>query len=123
MLTLQVAKVTRNLKGLEVKTRLQAAAALYQEAQLEMAESMRRTPVATGTLKATHRTSLPKWKGNFVEVAITVGGVKAPYAVVVHEGTEVFHDPGQAKFLESTIFESAPFLLQRIGARLKRALI
>ena len=122
MFTIRVAKVTRNLKGLEVKTRFHAATALYQEGLDVMAESMRRTPVATSTLQKTHRTSEPVWEGNFVEVAITAGGPEAPYAVPVHERTEVFHNPGQSKFLESTVLESAPFLLTRIAARLKRGL-
>ena len=122
MFTIRVATVTRNLKGLEFKTQFEAASALYQEALDQTAESMRRTPVDTSTLQKTHKTSLPVWKGDFVEVAITAGGATAPYAVPVHERTEVLHNPGQAKFLESTVLESAPFLLKRIAARLKKGL-
>ena len=122
MFTIRVAKVTRNLKALESMTRFEAASALYQEGLDLTAESMRRTPVDTSTLQKTHKTSLPVWKGNFVEVAITAGGPEAPYGVPVHERTEVLHNPGQAKFLESTVLESAPFLLKRIAARLKKGL-
>ena len=112
----------RNLEKLERKNPERVAAALYQEGLDLMAESMRRTPVETGTLQKTHHTSEPVQRGPFVEVAITAGGPKAPYAVAVHERTEVFHNPGQAKFLESTILEDAPYFLKRIGARLKKGL-
>jgi len=118
MFELRVATVTKNLKKLERKNPRSVATALYQEGLELMAESMRRTPVETGTLQKTHRTALPKWRGPFVEVAIPAGGSKAPYAVPVHERLDVFHNPGQAKFLESTILESAPHLLARIGERL-----
>ena len=55
-------------------------------------------------------------------MTIEVGGPAAPYAVVVHEDLEAFHPTGQAKYLESTIMQSAPFMLDRISKRLKAAL-
>lgn len=93
--------------------------ALYAEAQTEREESMRRTPVDTGALRASHTVTQPKVSGRDIEVTIGVGGPAAPYAVHVHENLEAFHAVGQAKFLQSTLFESIPFLAKRIAARLR----
>ncbi len=96
----------------------QAARALYQEALVESKESQRRTPVDTGALRATHEVQKPRIEGHDVSVAIRVGGPSAPYAVIVHEDLEADHKVGQAKFLESTILESRPFLAERIAKRI-----
>ena len=96
--------------------------ALYNEGLIEMAESMARTPVKTGALRGSHITRHPEYRGQDVSVTIEVGGPAAPYAVVVHEDLEAFHPTGQAKYLESTIMQSAPFMLDRISKRLKAAL-
>ena len=96
--------------------------ALYNEGLIEMAESMERTPVDTGALKGSHITEHPEYKGQDVSVTIKVGGPAAPYAVVGHEDLEAFHTTGQAKFLESTIMESAPHMKNRIAKRLMAAL-
>lgn len=96
----------------------EVSSALYEEAEIERKESMRRTPWETGTLRASHETSRPKmgWEG--WEVTISVGGPAAPYAVYVHENLEAFHKHGQAKFLESTIRESAPYMAKRVANRI-----
>tara|TARA_R110000824_G_scaffold185016_8_gene365941 strand:+ start:449 stop:829 length:381 start_codon:yes stop_codon:yes gene_type:complete len=95
--------------------------ALYSEALIEQAESMVRTPVDTGALRASHITTQPERSagGGTISVTIQVGGPAADYALQVHEDMEALHKTGQAKFLESTINESAPHLAARIGARLK----
>ena len=127
---LDVGKVIGNIKELDHTIPLVAAAALYQEALVEQKESMKRTPVDTGALRDSHQTSSPRWKGQNLEVTIKVGGPAAGYAVIVHEDMEADHTKrgrksgdvgvvGQAKFLESTILESAPFLLGRIAKRMK----
>ena len=126
----EVGKVIGNMKKLDHTLPLVAAAALYQEALVEQKESMKRTPVDTGALRDSHQTSLPKWKGQNLEVTIKVGGPAAGYAVIVHEDMEADHTKrgrksgdvgvvGEAKFLENTIKESAPFLLKRIAKRMK----
>jgi hypothetical protein len=95
----------------------EAARALYEEAQVEKTESMRRTPVEFGVLRASHDVSKPEISANEVSVKITVGGAAAPYAVHVHEDLEARHSVGQAKFLESTVAESRPFFAKRIADR------
>ena len=96
----------------------QAGRALVEEAQIEQKESMKRTPVLTGALRASHETSDFTLGKNTIEVDIKVGGASAPYAVAVHEDLSAFHRVGQAKFLESTIRESAPHMASRVSRRL-----
>ncbi len=112
------AALTQKLAKLGQEAMGQAAAALYQEGLVEMKESMRRTPVETGTLRASHETSRPVIAGRDVSVRIAVGGPAAPYALIVHENLEADHPVGQAKFLESTILESAPYLAERVAKRM-----
>jgi hypothetical protein len=91
--------------------------ALYAEAQIERTESMKRTPVDLGPLRASHTVFPPKGTGNEVTVDIAVGGPSAAYAVIVHEDLDATHKTGQAKFLESTLRESAPHMASRVAAR------
>lgn len=92
--------------------------ALYAEAQIERTESMKRTPVDLGPLRASHTVFPPKGRGMEVYVDIAVGGPSAAYAVIVHEDLDANHTTGQAKFLESTLRESAPHMSKRVAARL-----
>ena len=113
--------LTNLMKGLPHEE----AAALYVEAQIEKTESMKRTPVDVGNLKASHLVRPPvTHPDNHVSVTIAVGGPAAPYAIYVHENLEAHHKSGQAKFLESTLKESAPYMAQRVARRinLRRAL-
>jgi len=114
-----VRAIRAKLKQMSSALALKTGQALYQEALIEQKESMRRTPVDTGALRASHETSDFKFVGNTIEVAIKVGGPAAPYAVTVHEDLEAHHKVGQAKFLESTLRESAPFMLERVASRVK----
>jgi hypothetical protein len=93
-------------------------AALYQEALVESKESQRRTPVEFGVLRASHEVQPPVFSGLDVSVEIQVGGDAKEYALIVHENLEVDHPVGQAKFLESTLFESAPFMAERVAKRM-----
>lgn len=111
--------VVNNMLKFARDLRKKAAAALYQEALIEMKESMRRTPVDTGELRASHHVSKPLYEGFDASVTIEVGGPAAPYALYVHENLEADHKVGQAKFLESTLNESRPFMAKRIAARLQ----
>lgn len=120
VLTLKgVEDIQRKLLKLAQAVPHAAARALYEEAQIERTESMRRTPVDTGALRASHMVSKPRIEGRTISVSITVGGAAAPYAVVVHEDTYATHRVGQAKFLQSTIEESARFLAARVARRME----
>lgn len=97
---------------------LALGAALFEEAEIEATESRRRTPVEFGALRDSTHVTRPEVSSGSVEVTIGVGGPAAPYAIYVHENLENFHPVGQAKFLESTILESRPFMLRRLARRL-----
>ncbi len=103
---------------------LEEAGALFAEAQIERTESMRRTPVDHGNLRGSHIVMPPKLEAGRLSVTIAVGGEAAPYAIPVHENLEAFHKVGQAKFLESTIKESASHITARVARRidLRRAM-
>lgn len=120
-------EITLRLAGLDrVNERLNRMAqgiglefgyAMRMEAEIEMTEAKKRTPVLTGALRASGHVTGPTWSGRNLTVELKFGGPAAPYAVAVHENEEVFHRVGQAKFLESVLYESAPHLAQRIAAR------
>lgn len=116
-------EMQRKLSNLVRNIPTEEAQALYAEAQIERTESMRRTPVDEGNLRASHVVQAPIQTPQDVSVTIAVGGPAAPYAVHVHENLEANHPSGQAKFLESTLKESAPYMGQRVARRieLKRA--
>jgi hypothetical protein len=95
--------------------------ALYEEGSIEMTESMRKTPVDTGALRASH-TLKTKRRGNEISAVIGVGGPAAPYSVYVHEDEDAHHPVGEAKFLESTILQSKPYMATRLANRIREKL-
>ena len=111
-------KLKRTLEKIWKATPKEAAQALYEEAQIEKKESMERTPVRFGILKASHKVERPVLSWSGIEVKIKVGGPAINYAIPVHENTEAFHKVGQAKFLESTLLESRPYMARRIAKRI-----
>ena len=98
--------------------------ALYLETEIDAKEVKRRTPVRHGTLRGSVHVQGPDRRWRTISTLIVAGGPAAPYAVYVHENLEALHKVGQAKFLESVILESRPYITQRVAKRieLKRAL-
>lgn len=94
------------------------AAALFTEAEVEMAEAVRRTPVDTGALRASRFVEPPRIEGREISVSLGFGGPAAPYAIHVHEDLDAYHEVGEAKYLEGPLRESAPHLPARLGRRL-----
>lgn len=96
------------------------ARALYQEAVIEEKECKRRTPVDTGTLRATVQVVGPVREGTTIRAWISAGteGPAADYALVVHEDLEAFHAVGEAKYIERPLMESAPYMAGRIAKRI-----
>jgi hypothetical protein len=99
-----------------------AERSLYKFAQIEMREMKKRVPVDTGTLRDSGTVDEPKWSGNNLSVDLGFGGAAEDYAIVVHEDLEAFHPVGQAKYVESVLNESAPYLASRLAADIKRDL-
>jgi hypothetical protein len=96
----------------------QAAAALRTEAEIEMAEAKQRTPVDSGSLRASGYVDTPVISGRKISVELGFGGAASEYAVIVHENMDAHHPVGQAKFLESVLQESAPYLADRLARRI-----
>lgn len=134
-------RVEAQLRLLAVQFEREAMAALREEAELEMTEAKRRTPVDTGALRASGHvesgsgmTSLASFdtatrKGTMgasgggrkdLSVRLVFGGPAASYALAVHENLEAHHNPGQAKYLESALLESRPYFAARVGRRMRQ---
>lgn len=95
------------------KVRKEAGKALYLVGELWMAEGVKpRTPVDTGALRSSLFVDGPDFTSKVIEVSLNAGGPSAPYAWFVHENLDAHHDVGQAKYMESYIFERGPFLIQ-----------
>jgi len=99
------------------------AAGLFQEAQIEMTEMKRRTPVDTtpnaphpGQLRNSGTVHKPERRGRTISVTLSFGGAAKEYAVHVHENPDAIHPIGQWKFAESVLNESR----SSMGARLAR---
>lgn len=100
------------------------AAALYYEAGIEMTEAKRRCPVDVtpptphpGQLRASGFVHQPVRRGRMISVTLSFGGLADDYAIYVHENLDAHHPVGQAKFLESTLVESQPYMGERIARR------
>jgi hypothetical protein len=114
-------ELSTRLREFRERMPLELAAALYQEAEIEMTEAKERTPVDTGALRSSGYVTPPSISGTRVTVELGFGGSAAPYAIYVHEDLDAFHTTGQAKYLESVLMESAPFIGERVAARLTRS--
>lgn len=118
-----MADVKRRLAALTKSFPEEAGRALRAEAEIEMTEAKKRTPVLTGALRASGHVTGPQARLPFsrapIEVKLAFGGPAAPYALFVHENLEAFHAVGQAKYLESVLNESAPHMPARIAHRIQ----
>lgn len=103
---------------LRVKIPDQVEAALYQETQVETTEVKKLTPVDKGNLRASVHSEGPFRQGRTIWTLIVAGGPSAPYALFVHEDPDAFHKVGQWKYIETVVFQSAPFMLERIARRI-----
>ena len=98
-------------------------AALRQEAEIEVTEMKKRTPVDTtpkaphpGNLRASIHVADEDRSGRMLSVTVATGK-QAPYAIYVHENPDAFHPVGQWKFMESVIQESRPHMARRLARR------
>ncbi|HEX6880941.1 MAG TPA: HK97 gp10 family phage protein [Terriglobales bacterium] len=90
--------------------------AFYKYGNEEMKEAKRLTPKDEGTLRDSGIVDEPRWEGSNLVMELGFGGAAEEYAAIVHEDLEAFHAEGQAKFLETPLNESEPYLDQRVGA-------
>lgn len=118
-------KLVAKLRDMGTHLTQEMAQAIKSEAEIEMTEAMKRTPVKRGWLRASGRVTGPASPGQGYEVRISFGGPTpngemVDYAVAVHENMDSLHPVGQAKYLESVIVESRPHFYKRVIARMKR---
>jgi hypothetical protein len=109
-------EMSQKLRRLAENFPRKTARAAETEFDVEKEESMRRTPKRTGALRRSHKRGEARITGKKIIVELSAGDETTPYAIHVHENLEAFHRVGQAKFLESTLFESR----RSIGARIAR---
>ena len=116
----------KKIKAVAAKFPDRVAAAIYQEAQIEMTEAKRRTPVSPlpapkgvvpGTLRASGTVHEPVRNGRNISIQMSFGGAASDYAVVQHENPDFIHTTGQSHYLSSVLEESRPYMLTRIAKR------
>lgn len=115
-------RLRKKLGRIKVDTDYEVGRALYLEGERIMMVSKHLVPVDTGVLRNTgHVSPLTKDSKGWL-VLLGYGGPAAPYAIHVHERTNVPHKVGQAKYLEVPAVEAAADIPARIRDRLKRRL-
>jgi hypothetical protein len=122
--------MVQRIRAIAKKFPDRVAKAQYQEAQIEMVEAKRRTPVSPspaakgvvpGTLRASGMVHEPERRGRSIKTTMSFGGPGSgaeDYAVIQHEELDYHHTVGQAKYLESVLDESVPYMAERIGRRI-----
>jgi hypothetical protein len=108
------------LQALGPKAQQVSGAALYQEAELIMADSKEfYVPVDTGTLKNSGHVQQPEIEGATVSVTMGYGGAAEDYAIVQHERLEFRHPVGGPKYLERPLLAAAANLAERLAGRIR----
>lgn len=101
----------------------------FTVANQEMTEMKRRTPVwnpkrklphghVPGSLRASGTVHEPEQHGKRIATKMTFGGGDVDYAVYVHEDLEAEHATGEAKYMESVLNESQPYIGRRLAAEI-----
>lgn len=126
---LGVSNMTKNIREVAKKFPDRVMQALRVEGEIETTEAKKRTPVYTGPtgpgkpipglLRASVHLEGPFREGTRIYAKIVAGGAAGAYAIPQHENLEFFHEVGQAKYIESVIMESRPFMAARLAARLR----
>lgn len=98
------------------------AGAAVTEQEKVITAAKRRTPVDTGTLRASGTVLPARVMGQTVEVIAGFGGPASEYAVFVHENLNASHPVGEAKFLERPFLEAAPNMPRNMADSVEAAL-
>ena len=118
-------EMEKRIKGIAQNYPKRVEAGAYYEFGIECTEAKRRCPVYVGApnkniipglLRSTGQVHRPEWHGKTVTCVISFGaGGAEDYAIVQHERLDYFHTVGQAKYLESVLNESHPYMAGRIA--------
>ena len=91
-------------------------------AESRLTEMKQRTPVKDGALRSSLHVTGPRPTAAGQEVGWAAGGPSAPYAAVQHEDTTLRHTTGQAKFIESVVFEESRAMVSEIAAAIRKVI-
>lgn len=129
-------KMAKEVIRIAVKQPERVAKGLYLEFQIELTESKKLVPVSPtqaqlkamgqyrpkhvvpGALRASGQVLEPVVTYRTISCEISYGNASVPYAEVQHERLDFFHTNGQAKYLESVIDASVPYMAERIMKRI-----
>lgn len=114
-----VDKTVEILRAIAGATPEHLAGALYEDGEELRTESQTLVPVDTGVLKNSAFVNTPQTDSQGTYVTVGYGGAAKDYAVVQHEDLTLFHDDGQAKYLEQPFLERAKGLAERLAAKVK----
>ena len=106
--------------GPRVETRMRGVMRAVAESRLT--EMKQRTPVKDGALRSSLHVTGPRPTAAGQEVGWAAGGPSAPYAAVQHEDTTLRHTTGQAKFIESVVFEQSTAMVSEIAAAIRKVI-
>ena len=114
-LDFQLKGITATARGISaigprVETRMRGV--LRAVAESRLTEMKQRTPVRDGALRSSLHVTGPR--------PTVAGGPSAPYAAVQHEDTTLRHTTGQAKFIESVVFEESTAMVAEIAAAIRK---
>ena len=107
-----------NLKN-SLKLKKAIKASISEFAVNVKAGSMRKSPVDTGNLRASHQTEVAVEGNDYTGVVFNT----AEYALFVHESLSSRHIVGEAKFLENSLIENTPFYLSILKDRIHSELL
>lgn len=117
-------EMIRRIKTIATKFPDRVESALRLEAEIEVTEMKKRTPVDTrpnaphpGNLRNSIHVADTERRGRSISVTVATGA-QAPYAIYVHENPDAIHPIGQWKFMESVINESRQYMAARIARRI-----
>jgi hypothetical protein len=96
-----------------------AAAALFERGEANMAIAKERTPVDEGVMRGTGHVADPVIEESEVSVTLAYGGPAEAYVVRQHEDLSLEHSVGEAKFLEKSVLEAAPTLVEDVANRMR----
>ncbi len=124
-LDFQLKGITATARGISaigprVETRMRGVMRAVAESRLT--EMKRRTPVKDGPLRSSLHVTRPRRTFSGQEVGWAAGGPSAPYAAVQHEDTTLRHTTGQAKFIESVVFEQSTAMVSEIAAAIRKVI-
>jgi hypothetical protein len=89
-----------------------------------LADALPLTPLDTGALRASGNVfpGSPQTTNVRPEYTVGFGGPSAPYALIVHERTDIRHPVGQAKFLEAAFNANVGGYKDKIAASVRAQL-